>query len=491
LTGRSRPSDYSLFLLAIGGLTVLRLAVAAAVPVSPDEAYYWIWSRALAPGFLDHPPMVALWVRIGTALCGDGGCGIRLLAPLSAAAGSLMIQDAARRLGAGRGYASAALLNGTLLFGAGGALMTPDTPLLLFWIATLWAMARIVSGDSGWWWIAVGVAAGLALVSKYTAALLLPGIGLWLLLLPAGRRWLRDPRPWVGLLLALLLFLPVILWNADHHWASFLKQGGRTGSWHPARAMQFLGELIGGQLGLATPLIFVLCVMGLWTATRRAVSTRDPAAGLLVALGVLPALVFVQHALGDRVQGNWPEIVYPAAVIAAIAVPLTARILRPAIGLGFALTLLVYVQAIGSPLPLGGVSDPTIRVLGGWAPFAATVEDRAKAMKASFVAVDEYGLAGELALRLPATLPLVAEDPRWFLFRLPRATLAPGALGLLVRTDRRRTAPDAAPWSAIAKTGDIGRGRHGRIGESYTLYAITAGPNAGQLLTRLPSGDAP
>ena len=78
MTGRSRPSDYSLFLLAIGGLTVLRLAVAAAVPVSPDEAYYWIWSRALAPGFLDHPPMVALWVRIGTALCGDGGCGIRL-----------------------------------------------------------------------------------------------------------------------------------------------------------------------------------------------------------------------------------------------------------------------------------------------------------------------------------------------------------------------------------------------------------------------------
>ncbi len=190
-------------------------------------------------------------------------------------------------------------------------------------------------------------------------------------------------------------------------------------------------------------------------------------------------------------QGNWPEILYPAAVIAAVAVPLTARLLRPALALGFALTLLVYMQAIASPLPLGGVSDPTIRVLGGWTPFATAVQDRARAMKASFVAVDEYGLAGELALRLPATLPLVAEDPRWFLFRLPRATLAPGTLGLLVRTDRRRTAPDAAPWSAIVKIGDLGRGRHGRIGESYTLYAVTLGPNAARLLTRLPSGDAP
>src|ERR1700710_86463 len=223
MSGRSRSSDSSLFLAAIAGLTVLRWVVATVVPVSPDEAYYWIWSRALAPGFLDHPPMVAIWIRIGTALFGDGAFGIRCLAPLSAAAGSLLIRDAAKRLGAGEGYAAAALLNATLLFGAGGALMTPDTPLLLFWIATLWAMARIVAGGSGWWWLAVGASTGLALVSKYTAALLLPGIGLWLVLLPAGRRWLRDPRPWIAGALSLLLFLPVILWNADHHWASFIK----------------------------------------------------------------------------------------------------------------------------------------------------------------------------------------------------------------------------------------------------------------------------
>jgi 4-amino-4-deoxy-L-arabinose transferase-like glycosyltransferase len=76
-------------------LTALRLAVAATMPLSPDEAYYWVWSRALAPGYLDHPPMVALWVRAGTAIAGDTALGIRLLAPFAVALASLLIADAA------------------------------------------------------------------------------------------------------------------------------------------------------------------------------------------------------------------------------------------------------------------------------------------------------------------------------------------------------------------------------------------------------------
>jgi 4-amino-4-deoxy-L-arabinose transferase-like glycosyltransferase len=478
------------FALALSALTALRLLVAAITPISPDEAYYWVWSRALAPGYLDHPFMVALWIRLGTALCGHSALGIRLLAPFAAALGSVLILDAARRLGAGRGYAAALLLNATLLFGAGGILMTPDTPLILFWIATLWAMARIVAGGSGWWWMLAGVAAGLALDSKYTAVLLLVAIGLWLLLLPGGRRWLRDARPWAGLGLALLLFLPVILWNAHHHWASFLKQGGRTGDFHPARAAQFLGELVAGQLGLATPIVFVLCVLGLVAVTRRAVMRRDAAAGLLAALGVVPALVFIQHALGDRVQANWPEVVYPAAVIAAAMLPMALRWLKPALAVGFALTLVIYVQAIASPIPIGGVSDPTIRMLGGWNRLSDAVAAQAQKAGARFVAVDEYGLGSELALRLPAALPVIADDPRWLLFNLPRpdAALTLGETGLLVRTTRRHTPPDAKPWASLTDIGALGRGRWGRIGETYRLYRVTVGPAAAGLLTRLPSG---
>ena len=145
---------------ALAAVTLLRLAMAAVVPLSPDEAYYWVWSHALAPGYPDHPPMVALWIRAGTALAGQGALGVRLLGPFSAALGSVLLADAAERLLPGRraGIVAAALLNATLLFGVGAVVMTPDTPLLFFWTACLWALAHIASGGGA----GLGLASGPA-----------------------------------------------------------------------------------------------------------------------------------------------------------------------------------------------------------------------------------------------------------------------------------------------------------------------------------------
>ena len=243
-------------------LTMLRLALAAAIPLAPDEAYYWIWSRALAPGYFDHPPMVALWIRAGTWLAGNSALGIRLLGPLSAALGSVLLWDAADRLLPGRnaGMVAVAMLNATLMVGAGAILMTPDSPLLLFWMFSLWAMARIIAGGSGAWWLAVGAFVGLDLASKYTALLLVLGIGLWLVM--AGRPWLRRREPYAGAALALVIITPVLCWNAAHGWVSILRQGGRVAVWSPDRAPQYLLELFGGQIGVATPLIFLFCIAG-------------------------------------------------------------------------------------------------------------------------------------------------------------------------------------------------------------------------------------
>ena len=167
-------------------LTALRLAAAALTPLAPDEAYYRVWAHALAPGYLDHPPMVAIWIGAGTALAGDTKLGIRLLGPFAALLGTLLLANAANALRPGTARAAAGLLNGTLLLNAGTIILTPDTPLLFFWTATLWAMARLIARNNAAWWLAAGAAAGLALDSKYTAALLAPALLLWLLL-PANR----------------------------------------------------------------------------------------------------------------------------------------------------------------------------------------------------------------------------------------------------------------------------------------------------------------
>ena len=333
-------------------------------PLSPDEAYYWVWSRALAPGYLDHPPMVALWIRAGTDLLGPGALGIRLLGPLSAALGSVLLAMAAEDLFPDRrlGGPAAALFNATLLLGVGAITMTPDTPLLFFWTAASWGWARLLRTARPGWWLLIGLAAGCALASKYTAVLLGAGLAVWLIADPAGRRWLRTPWPWMGGLVAALCFAPVLDWNAAHDWVSFAKQGGRTGDWRPADAARFLGELFGGQVGLATPGVAMLCAAGIWAAARRMRHGAAPA--MLAALTIPSAAVFLQHALGDRVQANWPAVLYPAASIAAVAY--AGRWWRAAAGLGFAITALVYVQAAAAPFPLPRRLDVTLIRLGGW-----------------------------------------------------------------------------------------------------------------------------
>ncbi len=444
-------------------LTIIRLLVAAHMPLSPDEAYYWVWSRALAPGYLDHPPMVALWIRAGTAILGDTALGIRLLAPLSAAAGSWLLARAAEDLFPGRrlGVPAAVLLNATLLMGAGAVTMTPDTPLLFFWTATLAALARVVRTGQGPWWLAVGAASGAAMASKYTGALLGVGIVLWLAL--HGRAWFRSPWLWAGGAVAAAVIAPVVAWNAAHGWVSFAKQGGRTGVWHPADALGHVGELLAGQIGLATPLVFALMAVGVGLTQRR---WRDPAFDLLRVMVGPGLLLFVLHALGDRVQANWPAIVYPAAAIAAAA---TGRRWRIPAATGFALTALVYLQATVAPIPPRRF-DPSFIRLAGWDGLA---REAAALSGGGFVAAENYGIASLLAWWLPGT-PVVAAEPRWALFDLPGASTTTG----VVLIPARRTGPDPALWSDVTLLTTLGRGRAGVEAEAYRVYRVTLRPSA-------------
>ena len=129
-------------------------------------------------------------------------------------------------------------------------IVTPDAPLTACWAAAVYYLQQaLVAGRSGTWWRA-GLALGLGLISKYTILLLGAGAALFLLLDPTARRQLRSPGPWCALLLAALLFSPVIIWNAQNEWASFTFQTARR----LAEAPRFsLHKLILSALVLITP----------------------------------------------------------------------------------------------------------------------------------------------------------------------------------------------------------------------------------------------
>ncbi len=470
---------------ALAALTLVRLLVAASTPLSPDETYYWTWSKALAGGYLDHPPMVALWIRIGTTIAGDDPLGVRLLAPLSALVGSLLAAAAARDLlglDRQRQVAAAALLNATLMIGAGAVTMTPDTPLLCFWTAALWLLGRSVATGSDAWLIGASVCIGLAFDSKYTGALLLPAVGLWLLSARGPRAVLTSWRIWTGAGACLLAVLPVIAWNAAHGFASFAKQGGRAGDFHLASAVRFLPELLGGQIGLATPLVAILFCAGI--ARTVGLGRRgDRGAALLAWTTLLPAALFVMHALGDRVQANWPSVLYPSAAIAAASTRIGWKGWRAASLLGFVVTALVYVQATLHPWVLPGRSDVTLARLAGWRDLSRQIRSEDAGLGCP-VAADDYGVAAELAWQ-GAAGAVLGTGRRWSYVDLPR-TRVEGCV-LLVRSTRRRELPDPRVWVSAVRVATLVRARGARIAERYDVYRATGPVTA----SRLPLRPAP
>src|SRR5882757_11234201 len=287
--------------LTILALVALRLVGAAWTPLTFDEAYYWMWSKHLAGGYYDHPPMVAFVIRAGTAIAGDTEFGVRLVSILLALPMSLAVYQTAGILFGGRRVAATAtiLLNITLMAAVGTLIVTPDAPLLVASSFVMFFLAKVLETGRGVWWLAVGIAVGAALLSKYTALFFGPAILIWLVAVPKLRRWLLSPWLYLGGLVALLMFAPVILWNADHHWVSFIKQMGR------ARIEDFrpvyLAELIPTQFAFATPLVFILGAMGLYALYQRRVGAM--AARVLVNTMFWTIVVyFAWHALHARVE---------------------------------------------------------------------------------------------------------------------------------------------------------------------------------------------
>ncbi|TMJ88989.1 MAG: glycosyltransferase family 39 protein, partial [Alphaproteobacteria bacterium] len=234
--------------LTISALVGLRLLAAAWTPLTFDEAYYWMWSKHLAGGYYDHPPGVAAVIRLGTLIAGDSEIGVRLVSILLALPMSWAIFRAASILFGDLRVATTAtiLLNVSLMVAVGTLIVTPDAPLLVASSFVLFFLAKVLETGRGAWWLAVGAAVGTALLSKYTALFFGPAILIWLVIVPKLRHWLVSPWLYLGGMVALALFSPVILWNADHHWVSFIKQIGRARieDFRPA----FIAELIPTQI---------------------------------------------------------------------------------------------------------------------------------------------------------------------------------------------------------------------------------------------------
>lgn len=447
----------------IAGATLLRLLLAASVPLLPDETYYWEWSRRLAGGYFDHPPVIAWVIALGTAVFGDTPIGVRLVPILLGAVASFAVAATARTLASNNAARFAAILMAAMpLSAVGFVLATPDAPLLTAVAVTLYFVVRAVDpraqrGASTRHWIFAGLAIGVAMASKFTGVFVPFAVLLALVLHKELQPQLRAPGPYLAVLVASAVMAPVLWWNAQHEWIAFRFQLGHglgaasRGSWWQREL-----ELVGGQLLLVTPILFGAFVV----AIRRALSPKgSPRRFLLAEVAFFCAAFFVYSATRRSVEANWPALAWVPAIILVAASRPAMRTMweRRAAWLAGGITLVLLSQVIIPWFPVPAPRDPVAKA-HGWKLVADSVLNIAAAEQAADVpvhlTVNRYQDAAQLAFN-------IAEHPDVFALNIgtrrnqydlwPRVTSrAAEGHTMLFLLDERGAPPDSLP-PAVAR----------------------------------------
>jgi 4-amino-4-deoxy-L-arabinose transferase-like glycosyltransferase len=492
----STKPDSSAFpqLLAVAALivalTAMRVIYASVIDLRTDEAYYWTWSKENVLSFLDHPPMIAWFIRFGTAIFGDTNFGVRFAGIVAMLVTQLLLADIVRRVTHDiRAIVLAVLMpEAAVYYGLLMAKVAPDVALIPFAVAMVWALVRLGESDNPRWWLAAGVFAGLALLSKFTAVMLIPAVAAFMLVPDWRRRWLLSPYPWFAALIAVALFLPVLIWNAQHDWASFRFQLVRATATHPL-SLRTVGDFVGLQFGLVGFILLPVVLSGVALTAWRGYRRGNAVAILLSTAVIVPLGYFFWKSLSLRVGDTWPMFMWPAGFAAtAINIAMlpgesrsawmirsTVSWVHAAIASGIVLVVLIFLYYVVSPWNFIGKTDP----IGGEAGYQQVVH-RAQAqlqkIGATWIATTDYRTYAMLRWYFKDRVPVIQinERGRFQDFRDPGMSLIKGHTGLYVGREPDNTSPLWASTTAIREPLErVDRSWRGTVMDTYALEKLT------------------
>ncbi len=401
------------WLVILAGLGI-RLAVSGQFLLVPDEANYWQWSRHLALGYHDHPPMIAWTIWLATQLFGQTEFAVRFPTVLGSGLTSFYLCLLASRWFSCRcALHVAVLLQGVLLFNGAALIATPDGLLIPCWAAACYHSAMALGNRSPGHWLMTGIWFGLGLLSKYTMLLFLPSLFFCMLFVPVYRKQLATFWPWFGLLIGLSFFTPVLLWNIDNGWATFrhvLYQGGVDNS--SLVTFRFIGDFLGTQLLLFSPLAFIL-LLTCWLnrGARNRLQANDSA--FLLWMSATTFSVFLLLSFHVRIYGNWAATGYLTGIVLLAAVyspgragakPRTTRLWNCTVILAYLLSVPVLAQVVYPVLPLSMNLDRIARETTGWDELGKQVDRIVHSMPRpddTFTFGVRYQHASELAFYMP------------------------------------------------------------------------------------------
>ena len=469
----------------IVGTTLIRLAFAATTGLGVDESYMVTAGRVFSLGYFDHPP-ASWWLSWGAAhLFGtEAPWAVRLPFILLFALSQVLVWRITCRLADPRaGFWAVVALNVSPVFGVTtGCWVLPDGPLdaallaaALCLLHALPAAGRRALG----WWAGAGLCAGLALFSKYSAVLTIGGAFLYLLTDRGHRRWLARPEPYVAFVLALLVFAPVPVWNATHHWASFAFQGERAAGLRFRPLMPIV--TLAGEALFVLPWVWLPMMILLARGFRPGAAWPER---LLVWLAVPPIVAFalISAWSSQRVLYHWAApgylMLFPA-LGQVIADHVDRAWVRRTLA-GSAALVLVAVTVIATQIQFdwlgGGLSavmrrDPTAEGVD-WTSIRDDLRARGLLAPGSVVAAMDWRDAGKIgyALGPRTTMLCLNADQRQFGVADPPAAFAERdvlvlSLGPTSRTERWFRSVQALPDTSVRLDGRVLRTMTVRLGQ--------------------------
>jgi 4-amino-4-deoxy-L-arabinose transferase-like glycosyltransferase len=330
----------------LGAILAMRLIAvhASAIDFVTDEAQYWTWSRDLAFGYFSKPPLIAWIIRATGDICGQSEACIRSASPVLYTVASLVIFATGRALYDTRiGFWSAIVFDTVPGTSYSSQLITTDVPLILMWTVMLYFWVMLVKRKSMGFAILLGVAIGIGLLAKQAMIYAVLCALCHAAVSRDAREALKGGRGIVAVLVALALFSPNIVWNAQNDFPT-AKHTGDNISWkypyvHPISLLSY----VIAQFGVFGPILLVVLLRAGYREIRE---PRDPRKILLLSFSLPVLALLLVQALLSRANGNWSATAYPAATIfvTVVMLELNRRVLF-AVSLGLHLIVAVMIAA--------------------------------------------------------------------------------------------------------------------------------------------------
>lgn len=359
------PARFEMAMVAAMALAVLTLHLItnAQYDFHRDSLYYMDSARHPAWGYVDYPPVTPTIARFSLWLFGASVWGLRLWPSLAGALMVVLVALIARELGGGRParlLAATGAATSLVLLGANWLFQTVTFDQVV-WLTSLLIMARLVRTDDRRLWLALGVAVGVGLETKYTVIALIIGLAAGTLFTPL-RRHLATPWPWFAAAIALVIFLPNLVWQVANGWPSVQytlnHKSAQSVDFSP---LTFLSE----QLALIGPIAIPLWIAGMYWLWR------DPVRRPLGWSAAVPFVIYLFAGKSYYVGPLHPFLIAAGACAIEGWTAVRGRWLRPATAIALTAQALVLMPLVLPLLPEPAMA--TSRLAAARKDFADTV----------------------------------------------------------------------------------------------------------------------